>query len=156
MLRQARNAQGLPQHLVNLITRKYTFVVGLTSSSFNDMENRTYLVKRIAFDFHEQSYIASRSIMTANPQQPDQSSASLSLTQNVVQPAQQQTEPQVIANVAPPTATSVCTSLLHKSTYAVAEFQKLIPKVQSYFSRHLHRILVLMIHRKSNLMPHRF
>ncbi|KAG0539895.1 hypothetical protein BDA96_03G361600 [Sorghum bicolor] len=86
MLRQSRQAAGLPQHFKDLISRKYTFVVGVTNSSFQDPRFRTYLVKTVSIDYHEKAFIANQNLLVQTPSQTTASTSSGSLALQITDP----------------------------------------------------------------------
>lgn len=170
MLRESRKAPGLPQQLRNLISRKYTFIVGVTTSSFRDPKIRTYLVKAVSFDYLEQAYVAERLLLIQPPRQSEGSSSSVPAGQLTNSSTGLDSQIQAITDIALPTGASVSIAVLlaamSKPAHTLLATHHLPPTIiycdcilcmpkdscPTSICRHLRRLLCLMIHRPRTIL----
>lgn len=120
MLRQSRQAAGLPQHFKDLISRKYTFVVGVTNSSFQDPRFRTYLVKTVSIDYHEKAFVANQNLLVQTPSQTTASTSSGSLALQITDPNALNNQVEMVTQITTLTNASVCTYILQIAIFMLA------------------------------------
>lgn len=108
MLRQSRQSAGLPQHLRDLVSKKYTFIVTITTSTFASTNNRTYLVKAVSVDFHEQAFIANQMLLLEPSVQTPPLPSSTSTPPQLGSGAGPSNVAQVITDIKTPAGDSVC------------------------------------------------
>ncbi|OQU87757.1 hypothetical protein SORBI_3003G335601 [Sorghum bicolor] len=110
MLRQSRQAAGLPQHFKDLISRKYTFVVGVTNSSFQDPRFRTYLVKTVSIDYHEKAFVANQNLLVQTPSQTTASTSSGSLALQITDPNALNNQVEMVTQITTLTNASIAST----------------------------------------------
>jgi len=63
VLNQLRKESGFPRFLTDVISKKYTFSIGLSDDSFGQMEDRTYVVKSVIIDHQQQAHKAKQQLL---------------------------------------------------------------------------------------------
>ncbi|XP_021317471.1 replication protein A 70 kDa DNA-binding subunit B-like isoform X1 [Sorghum bicolor] len=64
VLNQLRKESGFPRFLTDVVSKKFTFSIGLSDDSFGQMEDRTYVVKSVIIDHQQQAHKAKQQLLT--------------------------------------------------------------------------------------------